>query len=119
MLADAHGCDPALLNHAAGLEAMIRAALADAGCTLLNLHVATFEPQGITATACLAESHLTLHTWPEHGYAALDAFTCGDTDPVTICRGLADQLRADRLALTTHPRGIRAVTAAPTCEMTP
>lgn len=66
-------------------EAMTRAAEA-ANATLLSISSKKFEPQGVTAVVLLSESHLSIHTWPEYGYAAIDAFTCGDrTDPEKAC----------------------------------
>ena len=95
VLVDAHGCDPHHLNDAAGLERLLVGELEAAGCTLLHLHIARFHPRGVTAAATLAESHLTLHTWPETGYAALDAFTCGDVDTERLCRRIAAHLGDD------------------------
>lgn len=60
-----------------GWRRVIRAAVEAMGVTLLRLDVHTFCPQGITAVAMLAESHLAVHTWPERGYVAIDIFTCG------------------------------------------
>ncbi|GAB4134836.1 MAG: hypothetical protein Tsb009_00340 [Planctomycetaceae bacterium] len=47
--------------------------------TLLNLHIERFQPHGVTGLAVLAESHFSVHSWPEHGYVAADIFTCGTT----------------------------------------
>ena len=50
--------------------------------TLLNISSHKFEPHGVTAVALLAESHISIHTWPENGMAVCDVFTCGDhTNP--------------------------------------
>lgn len=51
------------------------------GATLLHLHTHRFSPQGLSGVAVLAESHITVHTWPETGYAAFDLFMCGDARP--------------------------------------
>lgn len=59
-------------------EAAFRRAVAAGGATLVELVVHQFSPQGVSAVAVIAESHLSIHTWPELGYAALDYFTCGD-----------------------------------------
>lgn len=75
------------LMGASGLddEAKVRRALSSAatacGATLLHLHTHRFSPQGITGVALLAESHITVHTWPEIGYAAFDIFLCGASRP--------------------------------------
>ena len=60
------------------VEAAIREGVREIGATLLNLYVHAFSPQGVTGVATLAESHLALHSWPEHGYLAADVFTCGE-----------------------------------------
>jgi S-adenosylmethionine decarboxylase len=64
------------------IQETLRSAALCAGATLLNLHVHVFAAHGgITCTASLAESHISIHTWPEHGYAALDVFMCGKCNP--------------------------------------
>ena len=75
-------------------EAFVRQALVSAaelaGATLIDVRTHAFEPQGITGFALLAESHISIHTWPEHRFAAVDAFTCGETtDPELACNYLA------------------------------
>ncbi|MFM7634024.1 MAG: adenosylmethionine decarboxylase, partial [Cyanobacteriota bacterium] len=76
-----------------------------AGATLLNLITHRFEPQGVTGLALLAESHISIHTWPESGYAAVDVFTCGDhTMPERACQVLAEELAATRQKLTSFRR---------------
>ena len=52
-----------------------------AGATLLHIHLHRFQPDGVSGVAVLAESHISIHTWPEAGYAALDVFMCGKTEP--------------------------------------
>ncbi|MBS0122957.1 adenosylmethionine decarboxylase [Thetidibacter halocola] len=51
------------------------------GATLLHIHTHKFSPQGISGVAVLAESHISVHTWPEIGYGAFDVFMCGDARP--------------------------------------
>lgn len=63
------------------IEKALRDATKATGATLLHLHSHRFSPQGVTAMAILAESHISCHTWPEIGYAAFDIFMCGATDP--------------------------------------
>ena len=84
-----YGCSPAKLDDESFLRSTITAAVQQAGATLLNLITHQFAPQGITGLALLAESHLSIHTWPEAGYAAVDVFTCGDhTMPERACQVL-------------------------------
>lgn len=100
------GCPPQLLND----EQMLRQALTDAaaasGSTLLHLTSHAFSPCGVTAVGLLAESHLSIHTWPEQGYAAVDIFTCGAAcDPEAACRLLQTRLQAESGHLRMLGRG--------------
>ncbi|MDD9900657.1 MAG: adenosylmethionine decarboxylase [Alphaproteobacteria bacterium] len=68
------------LDDASHIETTVRAAIDACGATLLNLYVHRFPGNGgVTALAALAESHMSFHSWPEFGYAAIDIYTCGDT----------------------------------------
>ena len=83
------------LDDEAFLRSSITQAVQQAGATLLQLISHRFSPQGVTALALLAESHLSIHTWPESGYAAVDVFTCGDhTMPERACQRLIADLQA-------------------------
>ena len=53
----------------------------ECGATLLHIHTHKFSPQGVSGVAILAESHISVHTWPEIGYGAFDVFMCGDAEP--------------------------------------
>ncbi|MGF7151506.1 S-adenosylmethionine decarboxylase [Sphingomonas zeicaulis] len=76
LLADLHGCTG--LDDAARIKAALADAAVAAGATLLGTHLHRFGPgQGVTGVALLAESHISIHSWPEHGYAAIDIFMCG------------------------------------------
>lgn len=106
VLADLHGCDAAALDDEPRLVAHLRASAEAAGATVLSVSSHRFEPAGVTAIALLSESHLSIHTWPERGYAAVDAFTCGShTDPETAVRMLSEALGAERATTTVHARG--------------
>lgn len=101
-----HGCSSNLLND----ENFIRDALTKASrvglSTLLDLTSHKFHPQGVTALALLAESHISMHTWPELGYAAVDVFTCGQTaQPQRACAFLVRQFNARNYSLKVLPRG--------------
>lgn len=87
--------NPALLDDEEFVRnALVQAAEA-AGATLLQLVSHKFEPQGVTAIALLAESHISLHSYPEYGYAAVDSFTCGEhTNPESACRSLKDSFES-------------------------
>ena len=83
-LADISGSVSPLLNDAAGLEQLLVDASVSVGATVLTRHSHAFEPQGVTAVVVLSESHVSIHTWPEWGGATIDAYTCGDPDPVQL-----------------------------------
>jgi S-adenosylmethionine decarboxylase len=107
-------CPPDLLDDAAAIERAVRDASEAAGATVVA-HVAhRFSPQGVTAVAVLAESHLSVHTWPEYGYAAADIFTCGETtDPSAACKLLVERLRVGRFEVNTIDRGPEVSDEAP------
>ena len=76
-LIELRGCARARLASVAGVEADLRAAAARIGATVLSAHFHQFDPEGVSGVLVISESHLAVHTWPEHGYAAVDLFTCG------------------------------------------
>ena len=80
-------CDKAKINDEAFIRTTITSSAKVAGATLINLVTHSFKPQGVTGLALLAESHISIHTWPEIGYAAIDVFTCGNhTMPDKACK---------------------------------
>ncbi len=79
LILDLYDCDQALLDDYEELERLLQVALNMAGAKILRIFGEKFEPQGVTLLALLAESHASIHTWPEIGYAAVDLYTCGDT----------------------------------------
>lgn len=81
LIAEFYDCDRQRLDDRAFVEAAITAAAEEVGATVLHVSAHRYAPQGVTATVIIAESHLSIHTWPEHGYAAADIFTCGGLDP--------------------------------------
>ncbi len=88
-----------------GLAEAIEEAVRSARATLLDLNVRRFYPQGYSAIALLAESHLSLHAWPELGYVALDVFTCGEADPQKIVQHLEKHFRPHDTEYIKIPRG--------------
>ncbi len=82
LLADLAGIDAALLVDPDAIDALLREAALAAGACILHSHFHTFGPGlGVTGVLLLAESHISIHTWPEHGFAAADIFMCGDAQP--------------------------------------
>jgi S-adenosylmethionine decarboxylase len=89
------GGDQHLLDNEDFIKDAMKQAAEASGATLLGIVSHKFEPQGVTAVALLSESHISIHSWPEHGYAAVDAFTCGEhTNPEAACRSLRESLKA-------------------------
>jgi S-adenosylmethionine decarboxylase len=87
-------------------QAMIDAVEA-AGATLLHIHLHTFTPSGgISGVAVLSESHISVHTWPEHGYAAFDIFMCGNANPRKAFTVLKQAFLPKRIVLGVHKRGV-------------
>jgi S-adenosylmethionine decarboxylase len=108
-----YACDCAKLDD----EDFVRSALSNAalraGATLLNLISHHFQPHGVTGLALLAESHISFHSWPESGYAAVDVFTCGDhTMPESACRVLVEEFGARRHQLRSFRRETPGMIAA-------
>jgi S-adenosylmethionine decarboxylase len=98
---DAEGLDDLEL-----VEATLRDCVAAAGATLLHIEGHHFTPnQGVSAVAVLAESHMSVHTWPEIGYAALDIFMCGDTHPDKAVEVLRKAFNPARLIVEERLRG--------------
>ena len=79
LILDLYDCDQALLDNYEELERLLQVALNMAGAKILRMFGEKFQPQGVTLLALLAESHASIHTWPELGYAAIDLYTCRDT----------------------------------------
>tara|TARA_Y100001968_G_scaffold63368_1_gene54154 strand:+ start:1176 stop:1643 length:468 start_codon:yes stop_codon:yes gene_type:complete len=100
-------CDQAKLNDEAFVRTTITSSAKITGATLINLVTHSFKPQGVTGLALLAESHISIHTWPEIGYAAIDVFTCGDhTMPEKACKLLFKEFSARNFSFKNIDREI-------------
>ena len=77
LLLELNDCDPNLLNDLSFIREIMLAAANESGATVLGESFHQFSPQGVSGVILIAESHLSVHTWPEHGYAGADIFTCG------------------------------------------
>ncbi len=94
---DAWGVDYHLLNDVSQLKRHLVTAAEKCGATGLSVQAKKFEPQGATVLVLLSESHLSIHTYPEKGFAALDCYTCGYTvDPMLAIQYLMDVLKPTR-----------------------
>ncbi|MBI4753274.1 S-adenosylmethionine decarboxylase proenzyme [Candidatus Desantisbacteria bacterium] len=107
LLLELYDCNPEALNDVDGItNTMTQAALAS-GATILKVEFHKFAPIGISGMIIIAESHLSIHTWPEYRYAACDVFTCGNTiDPYLAVDYLITQLEAKSSSIIEMKRGI-------------
>jgi S-adenosylmethionine decarboxylase len=92
LLLELRECNIAVLDDLKYLENALVSAAREAGATVIDKSFHQFAPQGVSGVVLIAESHLSLHTWPEHAYAAVDIFTCGTTVKVEVA---ADALIRD------------------------
>lgn len=89
------------------IELALRRAVQAAGATLLHLHLHAFgSGGGVSGVAVLAESHISIHTWPERGYAAIDVFMCGSAEPHKVVPVLRHMFKARRMAICEQMRGV-------------
>lgn len=79
LLLDLKECSPELLDNVQYIKQTMIGAAEEAGATIVGSNFHKFDPLGVTGMVAIAESHLCIHTWPEHGYAAADIFTCGES----------------------------------------
>lgn len=105
LIIDGWQVPPHLLNDTGHVRQALQRAVAAGGATLLELTVHQFQPQGLTATATLAESHMTIHTWPEWGYFAADVFFCGRGDAHAAGQALLMELQAKEYRIQELARG--------------
>ena len=84
LLLELRDCNKAVLDDLKYLENALVSAAEEAGATVLDKSFHQFTPQGVSGVVLIAESHLSLHTWPEHAYAAVDIFTCGTTVKIEV-----------------------------------
>ena len=95
------------LNELDTVERALREAIEAAGATLLHIHLHHFTPNGgISGVAVLAESHISVHTWPERGFAAFDIFMCGAAEPMKAVPVLERHFGPDRVVIEDLKRGL-------------
>ena len=103
------GCDPRMLTDVAYVREMMVSAAQEANATVIETAFHRFQPHGVSGVVVIQESHLSIHTWPETGYAAMDFYTCGDhTDPWAAAQFAARALGAESMLTTEVKRGIEA-----------
>jgi len=105
LVIDAWQAPAELLNDPNAIQAALIKAITLGKATLIDLCVHQFSPHGVTATATLAESHIAIHTWPEHGYFAADLFFCGAGKPQIAAKILQTDLKARQIKIQELKRG--------------
>ena len=107
IICELSGCDPHMLTDVELVRDVMIAAAKEANAEILKVAFHRFYPQGVSGVVVIQESHLSIHTWPESGYAAVDFYTCGDhTDPWRACEYAAQKLGASSMLTTEIKRGI-------------
>lgn len=106
ILVEFYQCNTQLLNDVKYIEEAMKEATLLSGATIVGCHFHTFSPHGVSGVIVIAESHLSIHTWPEYAYAAVDIFTCGETlDAEKAFYHLKEALEAQNTATIEMKRG--------------
>lgn len=106
LIAEFYGCDPEILNDVRMIETVLLEAAEAARTTVVGHDFHEFSPQGVSGIVLVAESHISIHTWPEYGYAAVDIFTSGETtDNHAAVESIRKGLEADTVVPVEMKRG--------------
>lgn len=107
LVVEFYDCSPEILNDIRQVEYHMKEAAIVAGSTIVQSVFHFFNPQGVSGTVVIAESHLAIHTWPEYGYAAIDIFTCGEeVNPWAAYRYLKEALQSQYDTVKAMERGL-------------
>ena len=111
LLVEFGSCNRVKIDDLNYLEEVMTQAAETAGAIILKTIFQKFEPHGVSGVIMISSSHLTIHTWPEHGYAAFDVFTCGQSvNPGKAVDFLKHKLEAVNIATREFHRGIPPAT---------
>ena len=106
VISELWGCDFEKLNNLVGIEQIFVDAALRSGAEVREVAFHKFAPQGVSGVVIISESHLTIHSFPEHGYASIDVYTCGDMDPNIAANYIAEALGAETRENIELPRGM-------------
>ncbi|GEM00645.1 S-adenosylmethionine decarboxylase [Halolactibacillus halophilus] len=107
VIAEMWDCNIDILNDMGKIEQIFVDAALKSGAEIREVAFHKFAPQGVSGVVIISESHLTIHSFPEHGYASIDVYTCGDViDPNVACDYIAESLDSKRLERVEVPRGL-------------
>ncbi len=107
LLVEYYGCQKAILDDVRRIETLLKRAATEAGATVVQSIFHQFAPQGVSGVVVIEESHLSVHTWPETGYAAVDFYTCGDCSPERAHDILVEGLEPRHAEVMYVERGLR------------
>jgi len=106
IMVELYGCNSDKINDQSFISGSMTEAAIKAKATIVKKYFHEFSPYGISGTIVIAESHINIHTWPEHNYAAIDIFTCGeDLLPLAAAEHLKSEFEADKMETTECTRG--------------
>jgi S-adenosylmethionine decarboxylase len=109
ILIELNDCNKDLLNDIEYLRVSLSDVARLIGATVIKDTFYQFTPQGVSGVVIIAESHLSIHTWPEYNFAAVDVFTCGDViEPKNAVKPLAERLKARSTTYIEVKRGVQA-----------
>ncbi len=112
LIVELFDCNEFAINDSQRVEEILLTAAELSGATIVKPFFHTFSPYGVSGVIVIAESHFTIHTWPEHGYAAVDIFTCGDLDNDAALEYIEREFGAGRCEVVTLDRGVMDRTRA-------
>ena len=113
VISELWGCDFDKLNDVGQIERIFVDAALKSGAEVREVAFHKFAPQGVSGVVIISESHLTIHSFPEHGYASIDVYTCGDLDPNIAADYIAESLGAQTRETIELPRGMGPVQVKP------
>lgn len=109
VISELWGCDFDTLNDMDKIEQIFADAALRSGAEIREVAFHKFAPQGVSGVVIISESHLTIHSFPEHGYASIDVYTCGEMDPNIAADYIAEALGAQTRENIELPRGMGPV----------
>jgi S-adenosylmethionine decarboxylase proenzyme len=105
ILIEFHSCDNEVLDSVDAIESIMLTSVEESGATLVKPFFHRFTPHGVSGICVVAESHFAVHTWPEHGYAAVDLFSCGEYDYLKAMEIIAQGIKSTQWTAAVVERG--------------
>ncbi len=105
VLIELFDCDVNLIGSVDIIEEVMIKSVEVSGATMIKPFFHQFSPHGVSGICVVAESHFAIHTWPEHGYAAVDLFSCGEFDYMEAMKFISNKLGAGEMTASMVERG--------------